>query len=64
MCTMLVLNVRMNYVDLINSSLVVPRNIIHNYKHALVNKSFKVSISNIYIYIMQKLRESEKKKTR
>jgi hypothetical protein len=52
MCTMLVLNVRMNYVDLINSSLVVPRNIIHNYKHALVNKSFKVSINNIVIYIM------------
>jgi len=27
-----------------NSSLVVPHNLIHKYKHALLNKSFKVFI--------------------
>ncbi len=28
-----------------NSSSVVPRNLIHKYKHALLNKSFKVFIN-------------------
>jgi hypothetical protein len=42
---------------IINSSLVVPHNLIHKCKHALVNKGFKVFINktkqhkNIYIYI-------------
>jgi hypothetical protein len=30
---------------IINSCLVVPHNLIHKYKHALVNKDFKVFIS-------------------
>jgi len=38
---LLVLNVKMNYVDL-KLILGVPHNLIHKYKHALINKGFKV----------------------
>jgi hypothetical protein len=36
---------------IINSSLVVPHNLIHKYKHALVNEGFKVFISKKHTHI-------------
>jgi len=45
-----------------NSSLVVPHNLIYKYKHALLNKSFKVFISKKKQHTNTKKQKNLKKK--